>query len=54
MEEERRRRDEDERARGVRIELPQVIEEALEEARSPHTGVMIVDISPQDHDIIDL
>ena len=54
MEEERRRREEDERARGVRIELPQVIDEGSEEARPAQTGVMIVDISPRDHDVIDL
>ncbi len=54
MEEERRRREEEERARGVRIELPQVIEEGSEEARPVSSGVVIVDISPRDHDVIDL
>lgn len=54
LEEERRRREEDERARSHRIELPQVTEERAEEARSPLGGVMIIDISPRDENVLDL
>lgn len=57
-EEERRQREEDERARSNRIELPQLTEEFTEErsgeARPPVGGVLIVDISPRDDSFIDL
>ena len=54
LEEERRRREEEDRARSQRIELPQVVEERSEEARSPLGGVVIVDISPRDENVIDI
>jgi hypothetical protein len=54
LEEERRRREEEERARSQRIELPQVVEDRSEEARSPVGGVVIVDISPRDANVIDI
>ena len=54
LEEERRRRDEEDRARSQRIELPQVVEERSEEARSPPGGLVIVDISPHDENVIDI
>lgn len=54
LEEERRRREEDDRARSQRIELPQVVEDRSEEARSPAGGVVIVDISPRDDNVIDI
>jgi hypothetical protein len=40
--------------RSQRIELPQVVEERSEEARSPIGGVVIVDISPRDENFIDI
>jgi hypothetical protein len=54
IEEERHRREEEDRARSQRIELPQVVEERSEEARSPVGGVVIVDISPRDENVIDI
>ncbi len=54
IEEERHRREEEDRARSQRIELPLVVEERSEEARSPVGGVVIVDISPRDENVIDI
>jgi hypothetical protein len=54
LEEERLRREEEERGRQQRIELPQVVDNRAEEARSPVGGVVIVDISPQDANVIDI
>ena len=55
IEEERRRREQDDRARGVRIEPPMPVEDDVEEAK-PHGGggVMIIDISPRNDNVIDL
>jgi hypothetical protein len=53
-EEERLRREEQERGRQQRIELPQVVDDRAEEARSPAGGVVIVDISPLDANVIDI
>ena len=55
IEEERQRREQDDRARGVRIEPPMPVDDDVEEAK-PHRGggVMIIDISPRDDNVIDL
>lgn len=52
--EERQRREEDDRARGVRIEPPMPVDDGAEVALPRAGGVMIIDISPRDDSVIDL
>ena len=52
--EERQRREEDDRARGVRIEPPMPIDDDAEVALPRTGGVVIIDISPRDDSVIDL
>lgn len=54
LEEERLRREEEERVRSSRIELPQSSSPPAEEGNGGGARVAVVDISPRDPNVIDI